>query len=150
MSSYCGHTSNDRSIHSGVKERVIDVEICHLKHLVELIVVLAIIGMLMALLLPAVQKIRNAANRIRCLNNVRQLGLALHNFHGDRGHFPPGLISSSDDACDAEATGFTLLLPYIEQDSVYRVYNFDHPWYDVTNYLAVGLPVKIFLPRQPR
>ncbi len=112
--------------------------------LIELIVVLAIIGILIALLLPAVQKVRNAAQRIACLNNLRQLGLALHAFHGDRGHLPPGLVCSSDDVSDAEATGFTLLLPYVEQDNVFRRYTFDRPWFDPANYEAVGLPVKIF------
>jgi prepilin-type N-terminal cleavage/methylation domain-containing protein/prepilin-type processing-associated H-X9-DG protein len=112
--------------------------------LVELIVVLAIIGILMALLLPAVQKVRSAASRIQCLNNLRQQGLALHNFHGDRGHFPPGMISASDDVSDASATGFTLLLPYLEQDNVFRIYSFDKPWSDPANYAAVGLIVKVF------
>jgi prepilin-type N-terminal cleavage/methylation domain-containing protein/prepilin-type processing-associated H-X9-DG protein len=112
--------------------------------LVELLVVIAIIGILMALLLPAVQKVRGAAQRIRCLNNLRQLGLALHGFHGDRGHFPPGMISSSDDVSDADATGFTLLLPYVEQESVFRLYSFDRPWSDPANYEAVGLPLKLF------
>jgi prepilin-type N-terminal cleavage/methylation domain-containing protein/prepilin-type processing-associated H-X9-DG protein len=112
--------------------------------LIELIVVVAIIGILMALLLPAVQKVRGSANRIRCLNNLRQLGLALHAFHGDRNQFPPGMISTSDDVGDADATGFTLLLPYIEQDNVFRIYSFDRPWSDPINYTAVGLPVKLF------
>jgi len=112
--------------------------------LVELLVVIAIIGILMALLLPAVQKVRGSANRVRCLNNLRQLGLALHAFHGDRGHFPPGMISSSDDVSDADATGFTLLLPYVEQENVFRLYTFDRPWSDPANYTAVGLPVKLF------
>jgi prepilin-type processing-associated H-X9-DG protein len=53
------------------------------------------------------------------------------------------MISSSDNVSDAEATGFTLLLPYIEQDNVFRLYTFDHPWYDSANSTPVGLPVKI-------
>src|SRR6516162_8540966 len=90
--------------------------------LVELLVVIAIIGTLMGLLLPAVQKVRASAARIQCLNNLRQFGLALHGFHDDHGHFPPGLISSSDNASDATASGFTFILPYIEQDNVFRLY----------------------------
>jgi prepilin-type N-terminal cleavage/methylation domain-containing protein/prepilin-type processing-associated H-X9-DG protein len=112
--------------------------------LVELLVVIAIIGTLIGLLLPAVQKVRAAAARIQCLNNLRQLGLALHGFHNDHGHFPPGLISSSDNASDAVCSGFTYILPYIEQDNVYKAYDFSVPWFDTANYLAVGLPVKLF------
>src|SRR5579884_4004748 len=112
--------------------------------LVELLVVVAIIGTLLGLLLPAVQKVREAANRMKCTNNLRQLGLALHNYHGDHDGFPPGLVSSSGNVSDAEATGFTYLLPYLEQDNTYRLYHFADPWYDLDNSQAVGTSVRLF------
>jgi prepilin-type N-terminal cleavage/methylation domain-containing protein/prepilin-type processing-associated H-X9-DG protein len=112
--------------------------------LIELLVVIAIIAVLIGLLLPAVQKVREAANRISCANNLRQLGLALHHYHLSNECFPPGMISAGVAAPDAEATGFTELLPYLEQDNTYRLYHFTDPWYALDNYEAVGISVKLF------
>src|SRR5262245_49884603 len=86
--------------------------------LVETLVVIAIISLLMGLMLPAIQKVREAVNRLRCASNLRQLGIALHHYHYDYHAFPPGIITQDEDLSNGEATGFTKLLPYIEEDNV--------------------------------
>jgi prepilin-type N-terminal cleavage/methylation domain-containing protein/prepilin-type processing-associated H-X9-DG protein len=86
--------------------------------LIELLVVIAIIGILIGLLLPAVQKVREAANRMKCANNMKQLGIALHNFHGTHGAFPKaGKISN-------ELSWHVFILPFIEQDALYKQFSF--------------------------
>jgi prepilin-type N-terminal cleavage/methylation domain-containing protein/prepilin-type processing-associated H-X9-DG protein len=111
--------------------------------LIELLVVMAILAVLVGLLLPAVQHAREAANLTACGNHLKQLGLALHSYHDANGSFPAGLTSSGFNICDAEASGFTHLLPHLEQDSIYRAYHFDVPWYATDNYEAVGLPAAL-------
>ena len=87
--------------------------------LVELIVVLAIIGTLMGLLLPAVQKARHAALRIKCANNLRQIGLALHNYHDTNDGFPPA--QETRWYPEYYWSWLARLLPFIEQDNVQRL-----------------------------
>ena len=97
--------------------------------LIELLVVIAIIAILIALLLPAVQKVRGAAARIQCGNNLRQLGLAAHNYHDVRQTFPPG-VNQDQYSSAPQYRGHTLfvyLLPYVEQDNLYRQWDFTTP-----------------------
>jgi prepilin-type N-terminal cleavage/methylation domain-containing protein/prepilin-type processing-associated H-X9-DG protein len=87
--------------------------------LVELLVVIAIIGVLIALLLPAIQAAREAARRAMCTNHLKQMGIAIHNFHDTVGGLPPAQVGCADAQCDRPSM-WVLLWPYIEQNSLYE------------------------------
>jgi prepilin-type N-terminal cleavage/methylation domain-containing protein len=87
--------------------------------LIELLVVIAIIVVLTALLLPAVQQAREAARRTQCKNNLKQLGIALHNYHGAHSRFPPGAMYDFESSTGNGATWISMILPYIEQIALY-------------------------------
>jgi prepilin-type N-terminal cleavage/methylation domain-containing protein/prepilin-type processing-associated H-X9-DG protein len=104
--------------------------------LIELLVVIAIIAILIGLLLPAVQKVREAAARMKCANNLKQLGLAVHNYESAYGKLPRCPLQTEPLEPNS-VTVFTRLLPYIEQTGIASQYRTDLNWYDAPN-LALG------------
>lgn len=111
--------------------------------LVELLVVIAIIGILVGLLLPAVQQVREAARRVSCVNNLRQIGLAATNYTATRRTLPPPKIGSGD--FNTLGSTMILLLPYIEQGNRFARYNLDEPIDSATNSELTRDSVDLFL-----
>jgi len=127
--------------------------------LIELLVVIAIIGILVVLLLPAVQQAREAARMVQCRNNLKQQGLALHNYHDVHQAFPPGVVSRLSDpnwklpagnctaAPDDLGPGwsfFARMLPYIEQGNFYNTIDFNRPLPDPVNLFGRNRTISIF------
>ena len=128
--------------------------------LIELLVVIAIVAILVALLLPAVQQAREAARRVKCLNNLKQMGLALHSYHSSHGTFPPGFISRLTDPNWTYQTGntrsfpdelgpgwsfFALMLPYMDQKNLHDLIDFNLPISAPENAEARRQSVDLFL-----
>src|SRR5262249_12728405 len=112
--------------------------------LIELLVVIAIIAVLIALLLPAVQSAREAARRASCVNNLKQIALAVHNYESANGSFPIGVILNRDTdygwSCSWTSFGFSLfalILPQMEQQPIYNSINFSFP---AGGHAAQGMP----------
>lgn len=127
--------------------------------LVELLVVIAIIGVLVALLLPAVQSAREAARRTQCKNNIKQLAIAMHNYHDTLQYLPPGYISSNPGVPNnstwcrtggvQKAPWTVLILPYCEQTGLHAKFDFNIIFQDTSNQMnavngAQVVPLKIY------
>jgi len=115
--------------------------------LIELLVGIAIISVLIALLVPAVQYSREAARRTQCKNNLRQMGLALMNYESNHGVLPPSRIDVSvfPGPVIYQTSWMTMCLPYLDQTPVYNRYNFQRTWNDPSNLPATSTTLTVFL-----
>src|SRR5437868_1432587 len=118
--------------------------------LIELLVVIAIIAILIGLLLPAVQKVREAAARTKCRNNLKQIGLAMLNYHDVKGLFPPGYMATNPGPGMADDHGpgwgwAALILPYVEQDALFKQINLASDITDPANRAIRTTSLSIFV-----
>jgi prepilin-type processing-associated H-X9-DG protein len=115
--------------------------------LIELLVIIAILAVLVGLLLPAVQKARAAAARTGCLNNLHQIGLAMHHYHADRERFPPGGIEwrPFGNTTNRQLAWCAYLLPYLEQQNVAAQLDLSKPFDDPANADGAACVLKVFL-----
>jgi prepilin-type N-terminal cleavage/methylation domain-containing protein len=115
--------------------------------LIELLVVIAIIAVLIGLLLPAVQKVRQAAARTQCANNLKQIRLALHHFENAHGRFPPGGVSGPFPPAGVTTRAahgcWPFLLPYLEHQALANQYHWEVDWSDPVNQPVVSTPLRI-------
>lgn len=120
--------------------------------LVELLVVISIIGTLIALLLPAVQAVREASRRMQCHNNLHQIGLALHNYHAAFRKLPPGAIEVRPQVRNGKQLAWSaFVLPFLEQSSVYEGIDFEYPFDHPRNAEAGATAIETYLcPSTPR
>ncbi len=112
--------------------------------LVELLVVIAIIGILVGLLLPAVQAAREAARRMSCSNNVRQLGLAIHNYESAFKKLPPSRINLTSPQI-FQVSWPSMVLPFVEGTTLYNSYSFGTPWYAAINDASTTQKISVMM-----
>ncbi len=119
--------------------------------LIELLVVIAIVAILIGILLPAVQKVRESASRMQCKNNLKQIGLALHNYHDEMGQLPPGYLATNPTGPDYTQDGGpgwgwgAYILPYIDQRPVFAQINFAKDISDPVNAAVRQTVLNIYL-----
>jgi prepilin-type N-terminal cleavage/methylation domain-containing protein/prepilin-type processing-associated H-X9-DG protein len=111
--------------------------------LIELLVVIAIIAVLIGLLLPAVQKVREAASRLTCQNNLKQIGLGIHNFYDAQKYLPTSNRPQTNSTTSPRQGWFIFLLPYVEQDNLYKQYDFTYGWQTPINIPVTATPLKL-------
>lgn len=112
--------------------------------LIELLVTMAIIGILIALVLPAVQQAREAARRSQCSSNLKQIGLALHNYEAQWGMFPTSTRPMPTQPGRKQSAALARLLPYLEQSSLFKRYDFRVHWFDAPNPPVIQTQLAVF------